>query len=473
MKVYRKVLRITALLGICALAWASTASAQSCTTFQESGNAESVRESYVLYRDQVKAKNFEAALPLWEQVYAKAPAADGKRDVVYTDGVKIYLDLIKKAAEGDKAKYKEKIIALYNECNACLEAGKIKLPKTPSEKRVAYHTGRKAYNMFYSLGMAYSDDLTQQFAAAVEKGGKDTEYILLHPYALQVVYLFTNEKMDKAIARDIYTKLNEVADHNIANNARVKSQYESAKAAMNAEFKKIENYIFDCEYFVNKIKPEFEAKQDDPAYLKESIKVLKRQGCDSTEAFLVQLEGKWSKYAEIENARIQAEFEANNPGIMAKKLYDQKDYSGAITKYEEAIVDEEDASKKAGYYFSIASIQFRKLKQYSTARSTARKAAELRPGWGRPYMLIGDMYGSSARNCGDDWNQRIAILAAIDKYAYAKSIDPEVAGDARSRIAKYSGSKPEKQEGFMRGVKAGQTVTCGCWIGESVKVSFK
>ena len=137
----------------------------------------------------------------------------------------------------------------------------------------------------------------------------------------------------------------------------------------------------------------------------------------------MEVEGKYKAWATAENAAKQAEFEANNPSIMAKKLYDEGDFDGAIEKYDEAITNEVDAEKKAGYLFSKASILFRKQKKYAAARSAAREAAKLKPNWGRPFMLIGDMYGSSARGCGDSWNQRLAILAAMDKYRYAKSID--------------------------------------------------
>ena len=74
---------------------------------------------------------------------------------------------------------------------------------------------------------------------------------------------------------------------------------------------------------------------------------------------------------------------------------------------------------------------------------------------------------------GDDWNQRLAIIAAIDKYQYARSIDSEVAGDANERISKYQSSLPDLSEGHMRGVKEGAKETVGCWIGETVKVRFK
>ena len=89
-------------------------------------------------------------------------------------------------------------------------------------------------------------------------------------------------------------------------------------------------------------------------------------------------------------------------------------------------------------------------------------------------MLIGDMYASTSSSCGKEaWDKQMAVLAAIDKYAYAKSIDGEVASEANKKIGKYSGFKPEKEEGFMRKISEGSSYKVKCWIGETVKVRFK
>ena len=137
-----------------------------------------------------------------------------------------------------------------------------------------------------------------------------------------------------------------------------------------------------------------------------------------------------------------------------------------------AIDQETDNAKKAKHHFSIASILFRKLKRYNDARKEAKVAASLNPSFGRPHMLIGDMYATTARSCGDSWNQRLAILAAVDKYNKAASVDPSAADEAKSKAGKYRSSFPAKDEGFMRGVKAGTTQKVGCWIGETVRVRF-
>ena len=82
------------------------------------------------------------------------------------------------------------------------------------------------------------------------------------------------------------------------------------------------------------------------------------------------------------------------------------------------------------------------------------------------------MYVKSARNCGDSWNQHLAVLAAMDKYGYARTIDPDSADKASNRISKLYGSMPKQDEGFMRGHQEGEILTVDCWIAEKVKLRY-
>ncbi len=447
-----------------------------CETWIGSDRESEATDAHSIYRDAYKQKDYDLAFEQWKIAYEIAPAADGKRDYHYLNGVELYKDRLAKATtDEDKATAKEMIATLYDQAIECYKNGVLPIKKCTGDdcldKKLGYLYGRKAYDLYYSVNSPYSKTY-DAVKTAVEYGGNDSEYIVFAPYAAVAVDWFKKEKMTAEETRAVYTELNEIADYNIAKGDQLSAYYEQAAAAMNASFREIENDIFDCAFFVDKLRPDYEDNPDDPETIKSVIAKLKRQGCPDSEPFLAELETKWKKYAVAENARLQAEFEANNPGAAAKKLYDNGDYEEAVTKYDEAISQEADPAKKASYLFSKASIQFRKLKKYGAARATAREAAKARPNWGRPYMLIGDMYGTTARNCGDAWNQRLAILAAMDKYSYAKSIDSSVAEEANSRLSRYRASMPTKDEGFMRKVSAGQSVNVGCWIGESVKVRY-
>lgn len=471
----RTQLLFNLLSGLMLLALSINVSAQ-CDTWEGSAQKGEAEDAHTIYRQALKTNDFEMAFENWEKAYAIAPSADGKRDFHFTDGIKLYINKWKNEPDAaKKTEYVDIILRLQDEAVNCLKSGGITLKCDGQSdcyiKRIGYLQGRLAYDMFYTLNTVYSKTLVQ-LSGAVENSGNDAEYIVFAPYASIAVYNFEKELMTKEEARVIYEKLNAIADHNIAKGDNLSASYQQAKESMNATFSKIERDIFDCEFFKNKLRPDYDADPNNVDVIKQTLAILKGQGCEPGDPFYDELDTKWKKYAAEENAKIQAEFEQNNPAIAAKKLYDAGDFNGAVRKYQEAIDGEADPTKKSGYLFSLASIQFRKLKQYNKARQTARDAAKTRPGWGRPYMLIGDMYGSSARNCGDSWNQRLAILAAMDKYRYAKQIDSSQADEANTRLSKYRGSMPAQDEGFMRGVKAGQSATVGCWIGETVKVRF-
>ncbi len=446
-----------------------------CKSWVGSPQEEEGTNAHSIYRQALKSEDFTLALEQWQIAYDIAPAADGKRDYHLTDGIKLYLNLIKDEKDAAKLKeYKAKVNGFYDEAIECYKSGAIvtKSCNTPEgiKKKTGYLRGRQAYDMFYNLRTPYSENL-EVLKAAVENSGDETEYIVMTPYAEVLVALFQKGKVKKEIVVKAYEQLNKICDVNIAKDDRLSPSYKQAKDAMNGSFLKIEKEIFDCNYFVKKFKPKYEANPNDIDQLKLVIAKLKIQGCDgSSDPFIAKLEGQYKAYAQKHNAEAKATFEANNPATMAKKMYDGGDFNGAINKYKEAIQKATDNNAKAKYQKIIASILFRKLGKYGEARRSAKKAASLRPGWGAPYILIGDMYGKSARSCGDSWNQRLAILAAIDKYKYAKSIDGSVAGEANKRISTYSRSLPSKEDVFQRGLKNGQSAKVGCWIAETVKI---
>ena len=434
-------------------------------------------DAHSIYRQALKADDWETAYTNWKTAYELAPAADGKRDYHWIDGAKIYVHKFKNETdETKKTEYKTMIYNLYDDAIEAYNTRAIKPSKCGDdaacyEKKVGYVLARKGFDMFYSLNELYSKNL-EVYDMAMDKAGNDIEYTFFDPVAAMVVYQFQKEQLSKEQTLDYFNKLEGIANYNLENNQKLGAYYDQAWKAAKAKFGAIETEIFDCDYFKPTYEKMYQDNPNDMDQLKNIIGLLKKRNCDPSDAFLMDLEGKWKTYAAKENAKMKAEFEANNPAMMAKKMYDNGDFNGAINKYNEAINGEADPSKKAGYMFSKASIQFRKLKKYSDARNTAREAAKLRPNWGRPYMLIGDMYATSARNCGDAWNQRLAILAAIDKYNYAKSIDSEVAAEAAKKVGKYSGSLPSQEDGFMQGFKAGDNTKVGCWIGETVKIRY-
>ncbi len=467
----RKTARIMMLLPMGILF--SLMSYSQCESWVGSPNETEASDAHVIYRTAFKAKDYKGAFESWEKAYTLAPAADGKRSSHYLDGIEIYKSFLKEESDdAKKAEYKEKIIKLYDEAIQCYESGAISLKCGTDEclqEKVGQILGRKGYDMYYFVNSKYSANL-KALEDGVAKTGAKSEYSVMMPYAAIAVSQFKSGKIDAEKARSIHAIIQEIGETG-KSDERLGSYYEDALKNANASFKEIERDIFDCDYFKAKWEPAY--RQDpSPQKAKDFYNQLKLEGCEDADPLMTELKKAYESWASGVNAQRKAEYEANNPSILANKAYKAGNYDEAVSKYREALNGETDVNKKAGYHNSIASILFRKMEKFGEARKEARKALELRPGWGKPLMMIGDMYATGARKCGDSWNQRLAVLAAIDKYKQAKN-DAEFASEASSKIAKYRSSLPEKAEGHMRGVKPGATETVGCWIGERVTVRFK
>ncbi|MFT5998954.1 MAG: hypothetical protein ACI81P_001410 [Neolewinella sp.] len=456
---------IALLLVLCASASVLTAQ---CANWNDSSEKEKAENAHVAYRNFVKGKTdlstmsveeFDNAFSNWEIAYTIAPAADGQRPFHYRDGRLFYRALAAKATNAAKKKeYQDKLLAFYDEELKCYPDAE------------AYLLGRKGYDMFYLQG--YSMEAIEVLEMAMDKGGDDTEYIVLAPLGRLIAYYFETEKIDNGRVRALYDKASMFADANIEKGGIYKKSYEDAKANLDFEVLKFADQIFDCAYFKGELMPKFEDNKEDYEIVKYILSKLKEQGCEDVDADVQTVQVTYdAMYANLKDEQ-EVERRRLNPLYDASILMDEGDYAGAIKRYEDAIEGAETDEKKAKAYYLIASVQSGKLKQYSSARTNANKAAKLNPSWGKPYIMIGDIYARLGSSCGDAYQQRLAVLAAMDKYSYAKRIDGEVSGDANRRIANYRGSMPIKSEAFQRGHNEGDKIKVGCGIGETVTLRF-
>ena len=61
-------------------------------------------------------------------------------------------------------------------------------------------------------------------------------------------------------------------------------------------------------------------------------------------------------------------------------------------------------------------------------------------------------------------------FAAIDRCQRAKSVDPSVTEEANKLISTYSRHTPKDEDLFFLGLKKGDSVTIGGWIGETTTI---
>ena len=140
-----------------------------------------------------------------------------------------------------------------------------------------------------------------------------------------------------------------------------------------------------------------------------------------------------------------------------------------MDSYLKFVDNSKDNDQKARYLLLIANIYYRDLRNFPKSRKYALDAARLNPGWGDPYMLIGNLYASSGPLCGTGrgWESQVVTWPAIDMWTKARSIDPKVSSEASALITRYWQYMPKKEDIFFRSISAGSTYFVPCWIQES------
>lgn len=214
-----------------------------------------------------------------------------------------------------------------------------------------------------------------------------------------------------------------------------------------------------CEDLVSIYNKKMQGNEENVDFLTKVTRLMNRKKCIDNQVFFTATENLH---------RIQPT--ANSSFLMGYMLFRKEEYSKAKEYLEQAINKYDKESDKASAYILLVEVSS-KMGQYSTARQYAYKYAEAVPTSGLPYLLIGDMYASTATSCGDnELTTRVAYWAAADKYNRAKQIDKTIEEEANQRINRIRARFPDKNTVFFYGLKQGQSYTVGCWINETTTV---
>jgi len=217
----------------------------------------------------------------------------------------------------------------------------------------------------------------------------------------------------------------------------------------------------DCETLVSIFTPQFETKNSDIEYIKSMLRKLRQAKCDESEL--------------VEKATIRLydlEPSAEAAFNMARGYVKKDDMEMAKKYYEQAISQEKDPKLLATYYYERGLILFSKQNAYSEAREMARKAIASDPDLCDAYMLIGDIYATSARTFDGTGIEKAAVFwVAVDYYIKARRGN-DCAADAAIKASDYRKYFPNKEDAFMEGLKDGQSYKVGGWINETTTVRF-
>jgi tetratricopeptide (TPR) repeat protein len=153
------------------------------------------------------------------------------------------------------------------------------------------------------------------------------------------------------------------------------------------------------------------------------------------------------------------------------KFFKDKKYSDAA-KFFEAATKTENNDRKYRAYRNLA-FCYQNMGSLAKAREIARKASQVDPTAGEPYLIIAQLYAASSSQFSGDIESKAVFWAAADKCIKAKSIDPSIAERANSMIRSYSAAFPSMETIFFNDYSEGQTFHVGGWIGETTTIRAK
>lgn len=425
-----------------------------CPKFRDAPNPDDAETNYVLYRDFLRAGDWTKAFEFWEKVYAVSPAADGRRNTVYADGIRFYEYFMSQTQDSLKqAAYVDTIFNIYDEIDRCYGEG-------------GYIQGRKAFDLFYKYqDRASKEEIYGLFKTTLDIDSLDAPDFVVNPMASLLVELYDQGKISQEEAYRYQELLRGMIEKGLAEcegtgceRWKIIEEY----APVRLEYFETVKGFYPCDYYMQRYYADFEADPTNCDVVRTVYSRLKFAECSTEDERMKEL-------IRIGNENCRPE---PGPAEVAYNHLRDAEYQKAITAFEKAMEAEEELEKKAKYALTNAKIYEIHLRNFPKAREWATRAADIRSNWGEPYILIGRLYASSGPLCGPGrgWDSQIVTWPAIDAWQRAKQVDPSVRAEADKFIGRYQQYMPNREDVFQRNLKAGESFYVGCWIQRSTVI---
>ncbi|MEQ3654589.1 MAG: hypothetical protein ABNH00_01880 [Dokdonia sp.] len=431
--------------------------------------SEECRTTLSLFVEAAKVKNYDVARPYFETLKKDCPSASL---AIYQYGEKMLkADLKKASGDAQKAKAQE-IIDLLKMREKFFPA------KTPKGENAA-DIGQYMYD--YKLGTTQSQyDIFNQAWTTDRASIKSSKSI--YTYFKLAVNLFEQGVKPLDEIFDLYDEVQEklskegtVLDGKLqklvekeeagqqltGKEGRRKKAYETNLKAFGIFAGSVDGTLgtlADCENLVPLYQKQFEENKNDIDWINKAASRMLSKECTTDPMFKQLVEQLHTLKPSADSAKYLM--------ILCREA---GDYACEKEYFEQALALEQDPTKRAALNYQKAE-GYRKSGSYGQARSYYNKALKDNPSFGRAYLKLGQMYASSANNCGSTtFEKRATYWLAADVVARAGRVDPRLARTANGLAANYRGKAPTKTDIFNADM-AGKSVKLNCWIGMTVKV---
>ena len=444
---------------LCALSFGATAAfaqkgVEDGSRFGHGEDSIRCLQNISIYTEYVKTNNFKDAYNPWKIVFTEAPTAQVG---TYTNGAKILRALIQSTKDAAQQKtYLDELMGIHDQRIKYLDKLN-KIVRTPSSKGSVL--GMKAHDYIIFSGKNVDVDKAYQMVSeAVNMEKENADYFMfMDMMDISSRKLKKDDAHKEQFIQD-YLTASGLADaaFKAAKKERDKKLLKTTKENVDAYF--INSGAASCENLQSIYGPKVAQNKTNLDYLKQVISVMQLLKCTEEQAYF--------DASEAAHAIEPTSATAAGCGYM---YYKKGDLTKSISYFDQAVELEQDPDKKAEYSYNAAVILFSK-KQLSKAKQYANKAISIKKEYGDAYILIAQMYASSPNWSDEAALNKCTFFAVLDKLQRAKSVDPSVTEKANELIRIYAGHTPKDEDLFFLGLKKGNSVTIGGWIGETTTI---
>lgn len=387
----------------------------------------------------------------WRNVFQNCPTL---RQNTYLDGVTIMTNAFIRIEKNPelKDKYVDTLIMIYDKRAEYFPNGK-------NGSQIGNIMGRKGYDIFKYAPHRY-EEAYNALKQAIDLDGNNNSNAIVDSYFKTVIEMVQNGKLDESAILEEYDRLSQIVDYNINVSAEMGNEkdlnnFNATKATLDALVQPYAN----CEDLVRIYQPKFDANPNDVELLTKIAQVLEKRKCDDSPLYLAVAVNLHKVNPSPESAY-----------LIGKKYLAEKDYDQAATYLLQSTKSENTDWAHQSYIYLAQIMNMNK--NYEQGRTYARKAYELDKTDGEPFIIIGQLYAASAKDCGSgDFYSKTAFWAAVDQFEKAKSVDPSIATKANELINAYVHYFPTIESIFFNGFEEGQEFSLeNCWINETTKV---
>ena len=412
----------------------------------------------------------------WREVFLTGPRAS---QYTYTNGEKI-LDYLIRQNPKDKDAYIDTLCMLMDTRAKYFPTD----PKT-GMSQVASIMGRKGL-LIYTYNKNRYEEAYNVLKDAVALDPSQLQGAFIDAYFKATIDMVNNGKEEKMTIINVYQELTDVLDGNIKVYAEKETQLLEARAnaeesndadavaGFDKQIEKNEKSIYNykgvksnidnlfqpyasCDDLIKVFSAKMAETPNDIVLLKRITTILDKKDCTDSKLFLDASKNLYALEPSPEAAY--------NIGIQEFK--NQK--YGEAAKYFDQATASENNDRVYRAYRNLA-FCYQNMNNFGKAREAARKASQVDPTAGEPYLIIAQLYAESSKQFSGDIESKAVFWVAVDKCVKAKQIDPSVADRANGLISIYSQHYPSTETIFFNDYTEGQPFTVGGWINESTTI---